>query len=331
MASARSRKMFQARWSLTVTVFVLGALAAVDVRHGATAHGQKAQTTVFRTGHPVATERSTTPTSVVSAANELPTVIGACPNDMVEVKGQYCPAPEQICQEFISEKRDRCARFSTTVQCIGKPAPKHFCIDRYEYPNEAGRSPRLSITWDEARDVCENDGKRLCAAQEWTLACEGPERKPYPFGYVRDATACNFDKPYILPDNFAYVDPRTHDAEIARVNQSEPSGSRPRCVSDYGVYDMTGNVDEWVVDEHGSPQGPEFQSGLKGGYWGPVRNRCRPMTTDHNRWHHGYQIGFRCCKDVEGVAAPILDARERAHRPDTNNWTHREIVEPNRS
>ena len=31
------------------------------------------------------------------------------------------------------------------------------------------------------------------------------------------------------------------------------------------------------------------------GYWGPVRNRCRPMTTDHNMWHSGYQIGFRCC------------------------------------
>ena len=34
---------------------------------------------------------------------------------------------------------------------------------------------------------------------------------------------------------------------------------------------------------------------LKGGYWGPVRNRCRPMTVDHNEWHSGYQIGFRCC------------------------------------
>ena len=32
-----------------------------------------------------------------------------------------------------------------------------------------------------------------------------------------------------------------------------------------------------------------------GGLWGPVRNRCRPMTVDHNEWHSGYQIGFRCC------------------------------------
>jgi hypothetical protein len=64
---------------------------------------------------------------------------------------------------------------------------------------------------------------------------------------------------------------------------------------------MTGNVDEWVLNEAGSENGPEYQSGLKGGYWGPVRNRCRPATTDHNRWHHGYQIGFRCCADPGGT------------------------------
>ncbi len=46
-----------------------------------------------------------------------------------------------------------------------------------------------------------------------------------------------------------------------------------------------------------------YVSGLKGGYWGPVRDRCRPMTTDHNQWHTGYQIGFRCCEDV-GTTPP---------------------------
>jgi hypothetical protein len=63
---------------------------------------------------------------------------------------------------------------------------------------------------------------------------------------------------------------------------------------------MTGNVDEWVINEDGSFDGPEYDSGLKGGYWGPVRNRCRPMTTDHNHWHRGYQIGFRCCSEIQG-------------------------------
>ena len=69
------------------------------------------------------------------------------------------------------------------------------------------------------------------------------------------------------------------------------------------MYDMTGNIDEWT----GSVVPGERPSILKGGYWGPVRDRCRPMTTDHNQWHTGYQIGFRCCEDVPsapGTPAP---------------------------
>lgn len=314
--------MVQKRWSCITAALVLVTLAAVDVNHDPFSHSPAPQIVRVRPRIALATEKSTALTSVVSNVNNVATASGACPNDMVEVTGEYCPAPEQICAEFISEKRDRCERFRTTVRCLGKPTDKHFCIDRYEYPNEVGRQPTLAVTWDEARDVCANEGKRLCMAEEWTLACEGPERKPYPFGYVRDAGACNFDKNYIMPDNFAFNDPQTRAAEIARVNQSEPSGSRPRCVSDYGVYDMTGNVDEWVVNEHGSPQGPEFQSGLKGGYWGPVRNRCRPMTTEHNQWHQGYQIGFRCCQDAGDTSdsLPKNTGAQPGRQPEAKNW-----------
>ena len=70
---------------------------------------------------------------------------------------------------------------------------------------------------------------------------------------------------------------------------------------------MTGNVDEWVVNESGRP----YQSGLKGGYWGPVRTRCRPMTTAHNEDFNFYQIGFRCCGEVPG-AAKMASAKKPA-------------------
>ena len=62
---------------------------------------------------------------------------------------------------------------------------------------------------------------------------------------------------------------------------------------------MTGNVDEWVVNESGKP----YKSGLKGGYWGPVRDRCRPMTTAHAEGFEFYQIGFRCCSDTPATGA----------------------------
>jgi sulfatase modifying factor 1 len=86
-----------------------------------------------------------------------------------------------------------------------------------------------------------------------------------------------------------------------------------RCVSPFGVHDMTGNVDEWVVNEKGEP----YRSGLKGGYFGKIRAQCRPMTTDHNEWFRFYQVGFRCCEAARptgggnatgdaGAARPVL-------------------------
>ena len=219
-----------------------------------------------------------------------------CPAGMVEVEGEYCPAVAHRCVKWISEKRDRCAKYEATNRCFGEPVVKRFCMDRFEYPNQAGVRPEVGMTWEQAQAKCEADGKRLCTSSEWTTACEGPERTPYPNGYERGA--CNVDQPYIMPNDQAFRNPATRAQEIERLSQSEPAGARDECVSHYGAYDLTGNVDEWVVNENGSPDSRPYQSGLKGGYWGPVRNRCRPMTVDHNAWHAGYQIGFRCCADL---------------------------------
>ena len=41
-----------------------------------------------------------------------------------------------------------------------------------------------------------------------------------------------------------------------------------------------------------------FRSVLKGGYWAPVRNRCRPATRAHGESFSYYQLGFRCCADL---------------------------------
>ena len=141
--------------------------------------------------------------------------------------------------------------------------------------------------------TCTSAGKRLCGDSEWTLACEGAHHLPYPYGRKRDAKACNIDHKLPEVDARALGDPSRRDAEVQRLWQGEASGTRAGCTSPYGVVDMTGNVDEWVVNESGKP----FKSGSKGGYWGPVRARCRPMTTAHAESFPFYQTGFRCCAD----------------------------------
>ncbi|MGH7295369.1 MAG: formylglycine-generating enzyme family protein, partial [Polyangiaceae bacterium] len=218
---------------------------------------------------------------------------------MVEVEGDYCPYVEEKCARWLDPATKlQCAEFEPETmgtRCGMKTQHQRFCMDRYEWPNKPGVLPTSMASWVEAKATCEGVGKRLCGDTEWTLACEGPTHQPYPYGtgYQRDSSACNIDKPYIWPHPEKVYDPQMSAAEVARLDQREPSGSRASCVSPYGVHDMTGNVDEWVVNV--SQQGRPFKSGLKGGYWGPVRTRCRPMTTGHEETFRYYQIGFRCC------------------------------------
>lgn len=220
---------------------------------------------------------------------------GPCPSDMVEVAGSYCPELAQRCLRWLPTEQgvERCALFAPSGRCKKPAVKKHFCIDRYEWPNKQGERPTVMKTWTEAQEMCRAAGKRLCGESEWTLACEGKQRLPYPYGRRRDAKACNIDRSLPQVNEKAIADPRTSAAEVARLWQGEVSGARPGCKSPYGVFDMTGNVDEWVVNESGKP----YKSGSKGGYWGPVRARCRPMTTAHGETFPFYQTGFRCCAD----------------------------------
>ena len=222
----------------------------------------------------------------------------SCPANMVEVEGDYCPTLEQRCVKWLDREGTvprRCSEFAPSTECKVTTVKKHFCIDEFEFPNKRGEKPAVMKSWNDAQDTCKAQGKRLCGDSEWTLACEGREHLPYPYGVKRDAAACNIDRPHPDVNEKALSDPHRREAEVNRLWQGEPSGARASCVSPYGVFDMTGNVDEWVVNESGAP----YKSGLKGGYWGPVRDRCRPMTTAHGEEFAFYQLGFRCCGDAK--------------------------------
>jgi sulfatase modifying factor 1 len=78
-----------------------------------------------------------------------------------------------------------------------------------------------------------------------------------------------------------------------RLWQGRPAGAS-QCKSSFGVYDLTGNVDEWTTSASASGNAKV----QKGGYWGPVRARCRPSTRSHGEHHKYYQQGFRCCADA---------------------------------
>lgn len=248
---------------------------------------------------------------IVSEPGEAPDVTdaaegnrGACVAGMIEVKGTMRISTigdelqKSVCTHWISKKfPERCASFDKAKwKAIRDKLPQksmHYCIDRFEYPNRKGEHPIIYVNFPEAEALCAKEQKRLCTEDEWTFACEGDEALPYPYGFDRDPDACVVDKPWRAYDPGAYGKRETLVRELDQLWQGVASGSRPKCKSPFGVYDMTGNVDEWTRSSVGGRK-----SILKGGYWGPVRTRCRPSTRAHGEAHVFYQQGVRCCKDA---------------------------------
>lgn len=269
-------------------------------------------------------EKSTTPIPTKTIHGTVETIDdnSTCPHDMVEVKGDYCPAVIQNCLKHDPTVKNvngfvRCLHFAPTKCVSKKKIPMHFCMDKFEYPNKEGAIPDVMVSWYDMKANCEKLGKRLCQDYEWSLACEGPEMLPYPYGYDRDETACNIDKTWRAFDAQKLANPKTRQEEVDRLSQRVPSGSMPRCVSPYGVHDMTGNVDEFVVNSSGHP----YKSGLAGGHWTlGARNRCSIhgagmggqksdginsgyntyiSTTQHSEIFQFYAEGGRCCKNIK--------------------------------
>jgi Sulfatase-modifying factor enzyme 1 len=210
---------------------------------------------------------------------------GPCPAEMILVEGEYCTEVRQTCLEWMEppdNKFARCAKFAPS-ECTGKRVHMRFCVDRDEYAKPGDPLPEGDTSWVAAKATCEGDGKRLCLETEWQFACEGPDMLPYPYGLQRDASRCNHDRGDL-------IDPVSGKLRDYRM----PASELEHCTSPFGVRNMTGNVDEWVVRDW---TGGDFRSALKGGWWMPARNRCRPATTAHGELYQDVQTGFRCCKD----------------------------------
>jgi len=169
-----------------------------------------------------------------------------------------------------------------------------FNIDTFEANITEGRAtstrhavPALRVSWYEAKAACEAVGRRLCTEQEWLSACQGTlvvdndsngifsddliEGSAYPYGDLHERERC-WDG--LTGDNFRPV----------------YTGELPGCVTGTGVYDMTGNLEEWVGAT------PESAALMGGAYdTSDDHARCTRRNASFGAGYSSPRTGFRCC------------------------------------
>lgn len=183
------------------------------------------------------------------------------------------------------------AQYGAFLRATGRTAPWLWETVR---PVIHSDRPVIGVDWHDADAYCRWKGKRLPTEAEWEKAARGVDGRLYPWGnQAPTSDVANF----AIGARFSY-------SQVLMPVQSYESGKSP-----YGLYQMAGNVGEWVSDWYGTnyyeqspeanPSGPEngqFKV-LRGGSWSDLpkylltygRFKLPPETRNS-------YIGFRCAK-----------------------------------
>ena len=163
--------------------------------------------------------------------------------------------------------------------------------------SRAGMIPQAYLSRAWAEQGCENAGKRLCTSAEWQDACMGEQHRKFPYGESYSQGRCNVYG-YTHPawqlhsgSSIGHLDPRLN---LLCYDNGEGlltlTGSQSQCRSTWhgdSIFDMVGNLDEWVADEGGV---------FRGGFYARSTTKgCEAVVSNHSPAYWDYSLGARCC------------------------------------
>jgi formylglycine-generating enzyme len=182
------------------------------------------------------------------------------------------------------------AEYAAFCQATGRDLPRFWGNAAFRSGPKYPDCPVVFVSWGDAKAYATWRGKRLPTEAEWEFAARGGRAgSKYVDGDVLDSTKVNFTL--------------SHQDGPVPVGSYAPNG--------YGLYDMAGNVQEWVADRYdpayyaGSPvedpKGPEKggQRVIRGGGWatGPGCMQVSQRYGLTGNWED-FNVGFRCVRDV---------------------------------
>ncbi|MET8499284.1 formylglycine-generating enzyme family protein [Streptomyces microflavus] len=156
------------------------------------------------------------------------------------------------------------------------PVPKHW--ENGRCPPELYDHPVVHVTWRDAAEYATWAGKSLPSAEQWEKAARGTSGRTFPWGDQKTAAKCNVRE--------AGVEGTT---SVSRYHSG---------VSPYGVYDMVGNVWEWLSTLT-APGRYELRGSA---FTSPLFRGAPAVPNDANDTMHDDDTGFRCVATPEQMA-----------------------------